>query len=383
MISWILTSLYLAKDTLHRWCSRLSSPLARILVVFFLTLCALFFLGNYVLIAKTVRQQLLSQGGNLVVANLIHNREHPCSLPTRHEIREQLGADSWAVNMMGSVTLPERKTCSLVSYDFARSSQFAPLLAPDGGPVLLTDTAKPKVPAGPCTIGIRTGGDIIYRDVMVRHLPDNHPLLRLLSGGAVVVPPDSLAGTSYEASMSSIIVIIPNLRGAEDITRVEHFLNRYMTLEGGSSNVISAASVISRMDAVLRNQMQCRLAFCGGIAAIVGILLTALAGMEYRQNEYIYTLMKSFGIHPIMLVGAYIIENLVLVTAAFGAALWVFMESQGIIIRQFFKIDNARLSLAEIRPEIELIASSLLACVLISSIPIVIAANRQIGRVLK
>ena len=92
--------------------------------------------------------------------------------------------------------------------------------------------------------------------------------------------------------------------------------------------------------------------------------------------------MKSFGIHPIMLVGAYIIENRVLVAAAFGAALWVFMESQGIIIRQFFKIDNARLSLAEIRPEIELIASSLLACVLISSIPIVIAANRQIGRVL-
>ena len=249
--------------------------------------------------------------------------------------------------------------------------------------MLLTGTAKPKVPAGPCTIGIRTGGDIIYRDVMVRHLPDNHPLLRLLSGGAVIVPPDSLDNTAFNASMSSIIVIIPNLRGAEDITRVEHFLNRYMTLEGGSSNVISAASVISRMDAVLSNQMQCRLAFCGGIAAIVGILLTALAGMEYRQNEYIYTLMKSFGIHPIMLVGAYIIENLVLVAAAFGAALWVFMESQGIIIRQFFKIDNARLSLAEIRPEIELIASSLLACVLISSIPIVIAANRQIGRVLK
>ena len=41
MKSLILTILYLAKDTLHRWCARISSPVARVLVVFFLTLAAL------------------------------------------------------------------------------------------------------------------------------------------------------------------------------------------------------------------------------------------------------------------------------------------------------------------------------------------------------
>ena len=52
MKSLILTRLYLLKDTLHRWCSRISSPLARVLVVFFLTLAALSGMGSYAISAK-------------------------------------------------------------------------------------------------------------------------------------------------------------------------------------------------------------------------------------------------------------------------------------------------------------------------------------------
>ncbi|HIX19217.1 MAG TPA: ABC transporter permease [Candidatus Akkermansia intestinigallinarum] len=383
MISWILTVLYLAKDTLHRWLTRISSPLSRVLVVFFLTLCALFFLGNYVIITKTVHEQLVKQGGNLVIANLVHNREHPCSLPSRREMREKLGVDSWCINSQGSATLPNRRNCGIYSYDFSRSSQFAPLLSPNGGPVLLTGTQEPKVPPGPCTLTFNIGGEPVQRDIMVRCLPDEHPLLRLLAGGGVIVPPDSMPDAASYGGMSSMIVIIPDLQSAADIARVEHFLDRYMKLEGGNGNIISAASIIERLDRIMSNQTQCRLGFCAGITVIVGILLTALAGMEYRQNEYVYTLMKSFGIHPLMLVGAYLIENTLLVLSAFAAALLVFLRVQHIIISQFFKIESDGLSLAEIRPEIELISCSLLACIIVSSIPIFIAANRQIGRVLK
>lgn len=46
MKSLILTCLYLFKDTLHRWKERPASPLSRILVAFFLSLCALSFLAN-------------------------------------------------------------------------------------------------------------------------------------------------------------------------------------------------------------------------------------------------------------------------------------------------------------------------------------------------
>jgi hypothetical protein len=112
-------------------------------------------------------------------------------------------------------------------------------------------------------------------------------------------------------------------------------------------------------------------------------LLTALAGMEYRQNEYIYTLMKSFGIRPMLLVGAFIVENIVIVGASFAGALACFMYFQKIIVTQILKLGNYTLTLQEIRPEIELICYTLLGCILISSIPISVAANRDIGRVLK
>ena len=148
-------------------------------------------------------------------------------------------------------------------------------------------------------------------------------------------------------------------------------------------SISSAAALLEEMDIILGNQTQCRATFCLGIVAIVGILLTALAGMEYRQNEFIYTLMKSFGINPILLVGTFIVENLILVALSFAAAIVTFMYSQRIIVAQFFKMGRYSLTLEEIMPEIQLISITLLFCVFISSIPITVAANRQIGRVLK
>lgn len=383
MLSWILTALYLAKDTLHRWCTRISSPLARVLVVFFLSLCALFFLGNYVISTKIIRHQIVRQGGDLVIVNMMANDDHPTSLPNRKEIANILGADSYALNRIGFATAGDRQGISLYSYDFARSSQFTELLSPSGGPVLLTSVGSTQYRTGPCTVTFR-GSAPIKQDVYVRLLPEDHMLLRIIGGTGIIVPPDSLPGIADTTPRAiSMVLRIRDLESAEPIRQAEAYFKQYFRLEGCDGHIITAAKLIEQMDIILSNQMQCRLAFCGGIAGIVGILLTALAGMEYRQNEYIYTLMKSFGIHPLMLVLAYMIENTLLVGAAFIAAVWVFMKSQSIILTQFFKMGQFTLSLGEIQMEMQLICGSLALCILISTIPILVAANRDIGRVLK
>ena len=180
-----------------------------------------------------------------------------------------------------------------------------------------------------------------------------------------------------------MLLQVNNLENAESLNRVCRYLTRLKKYEGLEGSVSSAAALLEEMDIILSNQTQCRAAFCLGIVAIVGILLTALAGMEYRQNEFIYTLMKSFGINSLLLVGAFIIENLLLIAISFAAAIVTFMYSQKIIVTQFFKMGQYTLSLEEILPEIQLISITLLFCVLVSAIPITVAANRQIGRVLK
>ena len=384
MIALILTILYLVKDTVHRWFTRASSPLARVLVVFFLSLCALFFLGSYVISAKAIRDKIRSRGGDLVAAFFVvpKGSGNPC-LPGQAETQRLLGADSIAIIPAGNAKAAGRHPVQMVTYDFRRAGQFMPLLSPSGGPTLLYPEDNAPLPPGPADIS--SPGQWGDFTVMVRHLPADHLLMRLMQNGALLVPPDLLEAMSPDNQVRYVRMLLQvnELENAESLHKVSRFLEKLKSLEKLEGNISSAAPLLEEMDIILGNQNQCRAAFCLGIVVIVGILLTALAGMEYRQNEFIYTLMKSFGIHPLLLVGTFIAENLVLVSLSFAAAVTTFMYTQEIIVEQFFKMGMYTLKLNEIEPEIRLISITLLFCILVSSLPIMVAANRQIGRVLK
>ncbi len=381
MISLILTILYLAKDTVHRWFTRASSPLARVLVVFFLSLCALCFLGSYVISAKAIRDKIRARGGDLVAAFFMLPKDSSGAfLPTRQETLQHLGADSVVIIPAGNAEVDERRYIPMITYDFRRAGQFMPMLSPGGGPTLLCPAENPPYPAGPLDVSVQNNSFT----VMVRHLPGDHMLMRLQPGGVLLVPPEQLEYVNQGRNMRYLRMLlqVQELENAESLNRVCRYLETLKRLEGLEGSVSSAAGLLEEMDIILSNQTQCRATFCLGIVFIVGILLTALAGMEYRQNEFIYTLMKSFGINPLLLVASFIVENLILVAVSFGAAVLVFMKAQRVIVAQF-KLGQYSLSIEEIMPEIQLISATLLLCVLVSAIPITVAANRQIGRVLK
>ena len=384
MISLILTILYLAKDTVHRWFTRASSPLARVLVVYFLSLCALCFLGSYVISAKAIRDKIRSRGGDLIAAFFIlPEGSSGKNIPNREETKKLLGADSIAIIPAGNAKIDNNTFVPIITYDFRRAAQFMPLLSPSGGPALLYPDDNAPLPPGP--VDIQGSSRHEGFTAMVRHLPADHLLMRLQQNGARLIPPEILELTGQKADVRYLRMLlqVQELENAESLNRVCLYLNLLKKYEQMEGNISSAAPLLEEMDIILGNQTQCRAAFCLGIVVIVGILLTALAGMEYRQNEFIYTLMKSFGINPLLLVGAFIVENLLLVAVSFAAAIITFMHIQKIVVVQFFKLGQYLLELQEIMPEIYLISITLLFCVLVSSIPIVVAANRQIGRVLK
>ena len=382
MISLILTTLYLAKDTIHRWFTRLSSPIARVLVVYFLTLSALAALGSYVITLDIVRHELISRGADTVVATLSARDHSPIYVPSQPDIKRLLDAESYEIHVVDSAKTANGANVHVYTVDFRQLHNILPLMAPSGGPTLLQSAKAPLLPPGPSEVTIHDR----RVPVMVRNLPEGHTLLRVIRSGAVFVTADRIPAQLYESAsrpLSTVIFRVRHLKSSESVMRIERFINLLQRYEKLFASVISAGPLLQRMDDVLDKQVQCRFAFCLGISAIVGILLTALAGMEYRQNEYIYTLMKSFGIHPIMLVGTFIVENLLIVAFSFAAAIVSFMYFQRIIITQILKLGNYMLSLSDILPEIYLISYTLLGCVLVSAIPIFVAANREIGRVLK
>lgn len=380
MKSLILTLLYLAKDTIHRWFTRVSSPLARVLVVYFLSLCALASLGSYVISTKIVRDKIIRRGGNMVVATFASHSQIQPFIPSQKEFESIIDADSYMLRHVSSVRQMDGRHISVYTFDFSRFNQLLPLMAPSGGPTLLQNAAESNLPPGPTEVEISGQMKTVY----VRNLPEDHPLLRIMHGSGLLVQPDNLDESfSSQYGMRILALCIRNITSSAPVLEAENILRSLQHLEGLSGNVASALPLLKEMDNVLSKQTQCRIAFCLGISGIVGILLTALAGMEYRQNEYIYTLMKSFGIHPILLVGAFITENLLIVGASFIASIATFMYFQRMIVTQILKLGDYTLTLEEITPEIALISYTLLACVIISSIPIFVAANRQIGRVLK
>ena len=381
MKSLILTLLYLAKDTIHRWFTRISSPLARVLVVYFLTLCALASLGSYVISTKLVRDKIIRQGGNMVVATLSAPQGEAVYIPTQRELRQHLGAESYVLHYAGSARQANGQPVTIYTCQFSRLNQLLPLMAPSGGPTLLQSATGKKLPPGPSEITLRGVTESIY----VRDLPEHHPLIRIMRGSGLLVQPEHLPGGANARRGGSFIIalIFSDIESSAPIMRAEEFFRTYKQLEGVDGPVISALPLLKEMDSVLGKQTQCRIAFCVGISGIVGILLTALAGMEYRQNEYIYTLMKSFGIHPLLLVGAFITENIIIIGASFIGAIATFMYFQRMIVTQILKLGNYTLTLPEIAPEIALISYTLIACILLSAIPIFIAAHRPIGRVLK
>lgn len=382
MISLILTILYLAKDTVHRWFTRISSPIARVLVVYFLTLSALAALGSYVITLNLVRHELITRGADTVVASISsQNNDRSVFIPSYEDIGRALDAESYVFRMLGLVSLSNGQSVQVYSFDFSRIRQMAPLLAPGGGPTLLQTEDNQVLPPGPGDVVI----DKVRVPVMVRNLPQNHVLHRIVRSGALVVNQEQLPEQmkARKNNLTTLLIRVRSLDSSESILRVERYIEMLKRYEKAYGSIVSAGSILSRMDDVLSKQVQCRVAFCLGISAIVGILLTALAGMEYRQNEYIYTLMKSFGIHPLLLVGSFIVENMVIVAASFAAAIGTFMYFQDMIVTQILRLGNYSLIFNDILPEIYLISYTLLGCVFVSSIPISVAAHREIGRVLK
>ena len=88
---------------------------------------------------------------------------------------------------------------------------------------------------------------------------------------------------------------------AARIRSIEEVLNNMVRYDGQMTHGFQThVGLLDRLEVLMGNQTECRTGSSLGIAVIVGILLTALdiQSVEFRQNEYVYTLMKSFGGAP-------------------------------------------------------------------------------------
>ena len=381
MKSLILISLYLFKDTLHRWKERPASPLSRVLVAFFLSLCALSFLANYVLSSKMLHDEIRKNGADLItVFDTVREGEASKRSLLQHELPLLHDCDVLALKdspagfaRVGKAVFP------ILEYNMESCAFLADLELEEHSIVLLFNPGRSPLHPGPCAVSI---GDFDF-SLNASPLPENHLLGKLYPSG-VILAPEGAFNFELDSLMSNYRYVIPvHEMTAANIQSIEETLNNIVRYDGSMTIVQTHVGLLKRLEVLMSNQMECRMGFSIGIAVIVGILLTALASMEFRQNEYVYTLMKSFGVRPLLLILTFIVENIFLIGISFAGAVWAFMKTQKIVLGEFFKLGDTVLTYADIRQDLWLLGISLLGCVLFSSIPVVFSAYRPIGKVLK
>ena len=381
MKSLILTCLYLFKDTLHRWKERPASPLSRILVAFFLSLCALSFLANYVLSAKMLHDEIRKNGADLIIVfDTVRDGEPSKKNLLQHELPSLYGCDVLVLNdARAGVARVGKTVFPILEYNMESCSFLSALGLEDVATVLLYNPSRSPLQAGPCTVTI---SDFDF-SLNASPLPEGHLLGRLYPSGVILAPEGTFSsGQEVPVENCRYIIRVHEMTAAR-IRSIEEVLNNMVRYDGSMTMVQTHVGLLDRLEVLMGNQTECRTGFSLGIAVIVGILLTALASMEFRQNEYVYTLMKSFGVRPVLLIMAFIVENAFLIGVSFAGAVWAFMKTQRIVLGEFFKLGNSVLTYADIRQDLWLLGISLAGCVLLSSIPVAFSACRPIGKVLK
>jgi len=375
MKSWILTCLYLFKDTLHRWKERPASPLSRILVAFFLSLCALSFLANYVLSAKMLHDEIRKNGADLIIVfDTVRDGEPSKKNLLQHELPSLYGCDVLVLNdARAGVARVGKTVFPILEYNMESCSFLSALGLEDVATVLLYNPSRSPLQAGPCTVTI---ADFDF-SLNASPLPEGHLLGRLYPSGVILAPEGTFSsGQEVPVENCRYIIRVHEMTAAR-IRDIEEVLNNMVRYDGSMTMVQTHVGLLDRLEVLMGNQTECRTGFSLGIAVIVGILLTALASMEFRQNEYVYTLMKSFGVRPVLLIMAFIVENAFLIGVSFAGAVWAFMKTQRIVLGEFFKLGNSVLTYADIRQDLWLLGISLAGCVLLSSIPVAFSACRR------
>jgi hypothetical protein len=200
----------------------------------------------------------------------------------------------------------------------------------------------------------------------------------------ILLIPDQLATPIPDSSRSEIMIF--QINELADLERVTHRIDEVLAAEGFDRYYITSSSKwANELNDLQAMQRKGR----GGLVTFV-LLLTvmvygSIAVFEYRQNIYTTALIKSFGIPKAALFLRYLLESLMLLFASLLIAV-VLAKSLHVVIFSHAGFGDAAWMLESLAPysiaNIKFLLVIISASGVIGNIPILLALNRSIGRIL-
>jgi hypothetical protein len=371
---------YLLKNTLQRWLENPASPITKILITFLFAVLALLVFGVFLHFESQIKEQLNRDDLRIIktqeqifgenAQRRLHNGTDESYLWKNYSER----FNSFQQAPLLADTLRFKKV-PLLSYDTAPLFANIPKSEPGAPRPIIVFSKHP----------IQHGSD--YIKIQEYKIPAislvTPPLLKShYNSPAIAMVPSEIIEPLLERGFSQIQVILPKkeIQTAE----LETLIKAHAHAEGRRVNVMSSVGILTKLQEFLNNQKNARIIIGAVITAILSLTLGALSLLEFRQEQYLFALLRSFGVKKSYLFIHYLLETATLTFSGLWLAGYGIVHFPPLILKHYDLNPEAYQLLKSIAttpaPEdYQTLVIAITLGVMISSIPIALGLRKQTG----
>ena len=374
MISWILIASYLWKDTWRRWFEQPGSILARSVVTIIMVALAILLLVAFQMQIEKLRVQVESFGlDNLLLIETISPTDQAVAPDQRFGSIRQWGDVITVKKLLVTAQGADNQRAPVVTYSDEDLLGLRDYLRYGHEIFLLSTSLKQGV-----VVDFEIEGEF-YRAVALT--PDG-AMAQVMQGNTLFLP-ESL-GAKFENRGYSMIYYLQRGKTAPTITDITSAINNVVTRDGfGRIDLRSAEHLRQKLKKLQNQQSTLRLSMAAILGAALALIYGTLSVLEFRQSMYVSALLRSFGAPRSLLILRTLGENLLIVNSVALGVIYLLSQKHLLIFRSL-RLGTLEDNIEELYwgPETFWILIFANAGVILSSIPVLLAMRKPVGKVL-
>jgi len=359
--NWIAT--YLLKDTLCRLAENKLATTARVFVSALLSFSAILILAGVATESKTVKNKIENLGAHSIV---IRSREH-CKLTHASSMIPLQNSNIPGILLLKRhlLTASHKNKRNIPIYTYQPNSPTTlPASPTHNGVFCISEASSPQL------------FHYQHQELIAQPLAAHPPLKPLEREHALLIP-EGLYPQIDQTSFNSIALLQPNSRQSFD-----HLLQKlnqlYQSTHGTKPHIESSQSLLQLLKELENHRKNWRLLLAGLTGGTLALVFGAIAFFMYRENLYVYSLIKSFGLAKKWIFLTVMMENLTIALIGAAAGITTAILTSSHVLTSFGMNSTAIFP----KEDIQFLTLCVITAATIASLPILNTLKQPIGEVL-
>ncbi len=368
---WISIIIYLWQNSLRRWIEQPLSLLSKLLIASMVgSLGALIIVGT-VFLGKELDRQLASRDALAIFISEIVEPYQASALISADPTEEL----AWAATAKESILLYQPPLAALIGGRTTIELLGLRDIEAHGYPDTLVLVSAERIAGSTEVVKIEN------TRVEALVVPPTEEFKRIKPGkDFLLVPLKRIIPLLQKGFSRQILLQVGSL---DEMRRVHKIVETMQSLERRPMNIRSALTILERLETIRKVQGYVLLSAALGAALVLGLTCGALAWMEFREDRYLLSLIRSFGVGRGTLLIHAVFENCAIALTGVCIGLGL-IELAGATLN-LSALGMEWLGTVKMRelPEIRWLLLGALCGGILSCIPIGIGLRKPLGLVLK